>query len=146
MTFDISALLDLWTEPSPDPTEAAAAFRRLYADPTRVNGALLSADDLVQRAYGLQHALADVQREVLELSDAGGTVAVAFRLEGRHVGPLATSAGVLAATGRRLSLRVIDVLTVTDGRITDITMVADELGALAAVGAAVLVDPDVGAR
>ena len=31
---------------------------------------------------------------------------------------------------------MIDILTLTDGRISEITMVADELGALVAIGAA----------
>jgi hypothetical protein len=38
-------------------------------------------------------------------------------------------------------LRVVDVLTLTGGRIAEIFMVADELGALAAVDAVRLVPP-----
>src|SRR4051812_14996800 len=128
MSFDIAALLDLWTQPHPDPVAGPDAFRQLYADPVRVNEADLTCDQLVQRATALQAALADVERTVLEVCDAGDRVAVAFRLTGRHVGPLGTSAGVLAATGSVITLRVIDVLTLTDGRISAITMVADELG------------------
>jgi ketosteroid isomerase-like protein len=141
MSFDTEGLLDLWTRRHPSPTEAADAFRQLYTDPVRVNGAMLTADDLVQRAVSLQDALDDVHREVLEVCDAGSQVAIAFRLSGRHVGPLGTSAGVLAPTGQHLSLRVIDILTLTDGRISAITMVADELGALAPVHAVALVQP-----
>jgi ketosteroid isomerase-like protein len=81
-----------------------------------------------------------MEREVLDIADCGDKVAVAFRLSGRQVGPMATSAGELAPTGQRLSLRVIDVLTLTDGRISSLWMTADELGALSAVGAARLVD------
>lgn len=141
MSVDIPALLELWTRPLPTGSDAAEAFRGLYANPVRVNGTLLSAEDLVRSARTLQQAFADVSRDILDVCDAGSKVAVAFRLEGRHVGPLTTSAGVLAPTGERLSLRVIDVLTVVDGRIAAVTMVADELGALAAVHAAVLVAP-----
>ena len=136
MSFDVSALLDLWTRPHPDPAAGVDAFRQLYTDPVRVNGADLTCAELLQRAYALQGALADVERTVLEVCDAGDQVAVAFRLSGRHVGPLGTSAGMLAAIGSMISLRVIDVLTLTDGRISAITMVADELGALAPIGAA----------
>lgn len=138
MSFDVAALLDLWTRPHPDPAAGAEAFRQLYTDPVRINDAELTCDQLVQRANALQGALADVERTVLEVCDAGDQVAVAFRLTGRHVGPLGTAAGVLAATGQVISLRVIDVLTLTDGRISAITMVADELGALAPIGAASL--------
>lgn len=139
MSFGIHALLDLWTLPPADDPEAVEAFRRLYADPVPVNGTALSAADLVERARSLRQAFDHVHREVLEVCDAGAKVAVAFRLEGRHVGPLATSAGILQPTGKWLSLRVIDVLSISDGKISAVTMVADELGALAAVDAAALV-------
>ena len=39
MTYDIQALLDLWTEPHHDLVDAEQAFRRLYTDPVVVNGA-----------------------------------------------------------------------------------------------------------
>ena len=48
---------------------------------------------------------------------------------------------MLAPTGQEIALRVIDILTLTDGRISEITMVADELAGLVAVGAARLVEP-----
>jgi len=141
MTFDIDGLLDLWTRRHASTAEAVDAFRRFYTDPVVVNGASLTAEDLVERAVALQGAFEDVHREVLEVCDAGAQVAVAFRLAGRHVGPFGTSAGVLEATGRHLALRVIDILTLTEGRISAITMVADELGALAPLDAAVLLQP-----
>ena len=136
MAFDIEALLDLWTELPADRAVAAEAFRALYTDPVVVNGTALTADDLVVRAHALQQTFDRVRREVLDVCDAGDKVAVAFRLSGRQVGPLNTAAGVLAPTGQEIVLRVIDILTLTDGRISEITMVADELGALVAIGAA----------
>jgi ketosteroid isomerase-like protein len=54
---------------------------------------------------------------------------------GRQVGTLSTAGGPLPPTGQVLRLRVIDILTLTDGRISEIVMVADEMGALAALGA-----------
>jgi hypothetical protein len=93
----------------------------------------------------------------LELADAeaGTTVWFALRTDAstfwivdafpgageRQVGKLATSAGPLPPTGRVVDLRVIDVLTITEGRISAIWMVADELAALAA-GGAVRLSPD----
>ena len=139
MAFDIEALLDLWTELRTDPAAAADAFRVLYTDPVVVNGTALTAEDLVSRARVLRQTFDPLRREVIDVVDAGDKVAVAFRLSGRHVGPLNTAAGVLAPTGREIALRVIDILTLTDGRISEITMVADELAALVAVGAARLV-------
>jgi len=136
MAFDVDRLLRLWTDPLPDDDVAAAdAFRELYTDPVRVNGTDLTAGDLVGRARALQRVFEAPEREVVDVVEGDGKVALAFRLGGRQVGTLTTAAGPLAPTGRRLQLRVIDVLTLTGGRISAITMVADELGALAAVGA-----------
>jgi predicted ester cyclase len=139
MAFDVDRLLRLWTEPLPAGAAAEEAFRAVYTDPVTVNGAALTAADLVARARALQAAFADAQREVVSVVEDGDRVAVAFRMGGRQVGPLGTSAGPLPPTGRHVELRVIDVLTLTGGRISEIWMVADELGALAAVGAVALV-------
>jgi ketosteroid isomerase-like protein len=136
MAFDVERLLRLWTDPLPaDDASAARAIGELYADPVTVNGASLTAADLVGRARVLQSALERPEREVLAVADAGNSVAVAFRLAGRQVGPLDTPAGLLPATGQWVDVRIIDVLTLTDGRITEIRMVADWLPALVAAGA-----------
>ena len=136
MAFDVERLLRLWTDPLPaDDASAARAIGELYADPVTVNGASLTAADLVGRARVLQSALEQPEREVLAVADAGNSVAVAFRLAGRQVGPLDTPAGRLPASGLWVDVRIIDVLTLTDGRITEIRMVADWLPALVAAGA-----------
>ena len=125
MPFDVQRLLRLWTDPLPENEEAAAAaFRRLYTDPVTVNGIPVTAADLVARARAMQAALEQPERNVLGVVDAGASVAVAFRLAGRQVGPLQTPAGPVAPTGQRVDVRIIDIL-----------MVADWLGALAPVGA-----------
>src|SRR4051794_4047672 len=140
MAFDVDRLLQLWTDPLPDDDDAALdAFRALYTDPVSVNGTNLTAADLVARARALQGVFEAPERQVLDLVEGDGKVALAFRMGGRQVGTLNTAAGPLPPTGQRLELRVIDVLTLTDGRISAIRMVADELGALASVGAVRLV-------
>jgi hypothetical protein len=142
MPFDVERLLRLWTDPLPEDEEAAAAaFRELYRDPVTVNGGPVTAAELVARAGVMQEALERPEREVLSVVDAGASVAVVFRLAGRQVGPLQTPAGPVAPTGRWVDVQIIDVLTLIDGRISDIRMVADWLGALAAVGA-VHLSPD----
>jgi hypothetical protein len=136
MPFDVERMLRLWTDPLPeDETAAAAAFRQLYSDPVTVNGAPVTASDLVTRARVMQRALEQPEREVLAVADAGSSVALAFRLAGRQVGPLDTPAGRLPPTGQQIELRIIDVLTFSEGRITAIWMVADWLSALSVVGA-----------
>jgi predicted ester cyclase len=143
--LDVEALLRLWTDPLPEDDEAAAeAFRRMYADPVTVNGTPLSAADMVARARVMQAALAEPEREVLAVVESSDTVAVAFRLAGRHVGPLDTPAGRLPASGARVDLRVIDVLSFAEGRISAIWMVGDWLGALAPAGMVQVHTPPVG--
>ena len=139
MTFDVDALLDLWSGPIVAGADAEADFRRVYTDPVVVNGTALPVSALVERAVVLQDTFETLEREVLDVAAVGSKVAVAFRLSGRQVGPMATSAGLVPPTGQHLSMRVIDILTLTDGRISSLWMAADELGALSAVGAVRLV-------
>ena len=145
MLLDVEALLRLWTDPLPQDDEAAAdAFRRMYTDPVTVNGTPLGAADMVARARVMQAALAEPERDVLAVVESSDAVAVAFRLAGRHVGALDTPAGRLPASGARIELRVIDILSLTEGRISAIWMVGDWLGALAPAGLVQLNTPPVG--
>ncbi len=126
MTFSVDALLDLWSRPSDDPAIAREEFRAFYCDQVVVNGNHLDVDDLVERARKLREALSDIERTVLDICESGSKVAVAFQLDGRHTGPLLTATGELPPSGRRVSLRVIDILTLVEGKIACITMVASE--------------------
>ena len=141
MAYDVEALLRVWTTPPADEAEAVAAFRALYTDPVTVNGLTVTAHDLVARARALQATLERPRREVIDVVEDGDKVAIAFRLTGRHVGPLSTPLGPVAPTGRPLTLRVIDILTMVDGRIGAIEMVSDELGALRGLDAVALTPP-----
>jgi len=136
MSFDLDALMGLWSAPLPDSDEdAAERVRELYTDPVTVNGTELSALDLVARARAVQGTFDKAEHEVLDVIDAGDKVAVAFRMRGRQVGPLSTTLGALPPTGERLAVRTIDLLTLTDGRVSNIWMVADELGTLVSLDA-----------
>jgi SnoaL-like polyketide cyclase len=61
---------------------------------------------------------------------------VAFVMRGRHVGPYASPLGTVGPTGRDIAVRTIDVLTVVDGLVTAIWVVADDLGLLLQLDAA----------
>lgn len=136
MSFDVDAMIRLWSEPLADSDEeASAAFRQLYTDPVVVNGAELRAADLVTRARAVQRTFDRRDTEILDVVQVEDKVAVAFRMSGLQVGPLATTLGPLPPSGGRLELRVIDILTLTDGKVSKIWMVADELGALVAANA-----------
>ena len=116
-----------------DDAAALATLRALYTDPVQINGTAMTARDLLARVRATQRAYSALRHELVDRVDAPGKLVIAFRLHGTHTGPLATPFGELAATGRAFTVRVIDILTVTDGRISAVTMAADELGQLAAL-------------
>lgn len=138
MSLDVKSLLDLWARPITDAESGRDAFARWYADPVTINGAPVALSDLVRRAEDMQAAFETLDRQIESLIESGDRAVLSFSMTGRQVGPLSTSAGILAPTQLPITLRVIDLLTIRDGLITDVTMVADELGGLAAVGAVAL--------
>ncbi|GAA1847665.1 hypothetical protein GCM10009836_29120 [Pseudonocardia ailaonensis] len=136
MTTTVENLLALWDVPPDTRADPEADFAAVYTDPVRVNGTALRLADMVDRARELHAAFTGHEREVLEVVAAPGKLAVAFRLTADHTGPWTSAVGVLAPTGRRITATVIDVLTLdAAGRVSDIVMVADELGRLRQAGA-----------
>jgi predicted ester cyclase len=133
MGFDVNGLLELWSAPLSE--DAEKAFRMFYTDPVTINGTPMTVAALVTRARAMNAVFADADREILDLVENGDKIAVAFRMTGRQVGALPTTLGDLPATGGSLNIRVIDILTLTDGLISNVWMVADELGALVSVDA-----------
>jgi ketosteroid isomerase-like protein len=131
----VDRVMALWTGPIPDGPDGEAAFGECYAEPLTVNGADFRLADLVARARVLHAAHSDIRTELLQVLAAPEHVVVAFVMHVRHTGPLPTPLGTLPATGRAAAARTIDILTVRDGKITDITVVADELGMLTQLGA-----------
>ena len=135
----LESLLRLWNQPLPDDdADAEAAVRAVYTDPVTINGAPIDTGQLVRLARGAQASYAEVEREILDVAAGGDKVAFAFILRGRQVGPLQTVLGAVGPTGRRIQMRIIDILTLVDGRISTVWMTADELGALASIDAITL--------
>jgi hypothetical protein len=131
MTSLIDRLLRLWAAPPPEDDHAAiSAFRELYTDPVSINGTDLSVADLVARARALHGAFDGLHAEVLDRVETPDRAVVAFHLHGRHVGPLSTTLGTVAPTGREVVIRTIDVLTVTGGLVSRAWVNSDELGLL----------------
>ena len=130
----VTRLFRLWDH-VPEGEAAVTAFRELYADPVRINGIDVTVEQLTQRAQRTAGALAGRTTQVLSQVSSGDRTAVAFRMSGRHVGPLDTPLGQVPATGQVLTIDVIDLLVVTDDRISEIFMTADYLGALGRAGA-----------
>jgi ketosteroid isomerase-like protein len=131
----VTRLFAVWDDVPADDEAAEAAFRELYTDPVRVNGADVTIAQLVRRARMTSAALVGRTTELLAQASTGDRTAIAFRMHGRHVGPMDTPLGPVAGTGQSVSMQVIDLLTVQDGHISEIWMVADLLGMLACTGA-----------
>jgi predicted ester cyclase len=132
----LERLLPLWTQPVDAWDDAEAAFGKVYADPVVVNGTEMALAGLVDRARSLQRAFDRLGMEILDTVETPGRVVIAFVMRGRHVGPYASPLGTVAPTHRDIEVRTIDVLTVADGIITAIWVVADDLGLLRQLGAA----------
>src|SRR4051794_37389422 len=133
----LDRLLDLWTDPAHDDAVMLARFGSLYTDPVLVNGAPMALVQMVDRARMISNGLGDVSREVIDLlEDPAGRLAFAFRLRGRHVGPLPTPLGPVPATGRDLDVLGIDLVTVDEtGHISAITVLSGLMDVLAGIGA-----------
>jgi predicted ester cyclase len=130
----VASLLALWQQPPEGPDEARAAFAGLYTDPVELNGVATPLSDLIDRARWLEAALEDIRFEIVEQVAVGEVVVVSFIVRAMHTGPFLTPIGVVPATGRHLVIRATDVLTLRDGRIVRVTVVSDDLGALANLG------------
>jgi predicted ester cyclase len=129
--IDLDALLELWEVPPSRRGDAYADFAALYADPVVINDQPTSLEALVTRAEAVHAAFTDQTAEVLEVVTAGDRVAFAFRREVTHTGTWTTPLGDLPASGARLSLVSMDILTIADGRVTTIRVLADDLAVLA---------------
>jgi len=134
MTAILDRLLPLWTQPVDARDDPEAAFCAVYTDPVVVNGTAMSLTELVARARSLQQAFDGLGMDILDTVETPGRVVVAFVMRGRHVGPFASPLGPVAPAGRDIAVRTIDVLTVTDGLISAIWVVADDLGLLRQLG------------
>jgi len=144
-------LVRLWTHFG-DREDPVQDFAEFYADPVSVNGVELSIKQLVARARALNTGLSDLQSEVLQVVegagavDGSGAVALAFVMRGTHTGPYSTPLGILPPTGRSVAIRTIDVLTLTEGRVSAIWVNADDLGLLLQLEAVVQGSPEAAAR
>ncbi len=127
---DLAALLALWESSPTERQDPVGDFAELYADPVLVNGTPVPVADLVARATALNRAFSDPETEVLDVVVEGSKVAFAFRRTATHVDTWRTPLGDVPATGQRLTLMGMDILTVEDGRVTTIWVLADDLAVL----------------
>jgi predicted ester cyclase len=129
----VDRLFQAWTN-AKDPTPMEDRFAGLYTDPVQVNGSKMSLGDLAARARSVHAAFSDLHVDVLQVVEDAGSLAVAFIMRGRHTGPYQTPFGTIQPTGSEVQIRTIDVLTITDGKISAIWVNADDLGTLRQLG------------
>ncbi|WP_250005142.1 ester cyclase [Actinoplanes sp. M2I2] len=91
---------------------------------------------MVERAAATHRALERTGVEVLEVVARDDKVVVAFAMTARHIGTWASALGEVPPTGRTVTVRTIDVLTMTGGLVSGIWVVSDEASLLAQLGAA----------
>jgi predicted ester cyclase len=82
----------------------------------------------------LHEAFSGLRAEVLQVVDGKDGVAVAFVMRGWHTEPYRTPFGTIQPTGPKVQIRTIDVLTISDGKISGIWVAADDLGMLGQLG------------
>jgi predicted ester cyclase len=129
----LERLFDAWTDVN-ELSEMEDRFAAVYTDPVRVNGTDVSPSDLAVRARSLHRAFSDLRAEVLQVVADSDGIAVAFVMHGLHTGAYETPVGIIQPTGSRVQIRSIDVLTISDEKISAIWVVADDLGTLRQLG------------
>ena len=106
----------------------------MYADPVVVNGMPMTVAQLADRARSLQESFDRLSMQILDQVETSERLVIAFIMRGRHVGPYPSLLGTIPPTGREIAVRTIDVLTIQDGLVSAITVVADDLGLLTQIG------------
>ena len=108
----------------------------MYTDPLDVNGVSTPLVVLVDRARMMQGAFEGLRHIIDDRFEVPGRRAFAFRISGRHVGPLATPLGEVAATGRSIEISGMDIFLVDEDsdRVTGVWALADYLGLLMQAG------------
>jgi predicted ester cyclase len=129
----LERLFDAWTDVD-DLSELEERFADLYTDPVRINGTDTSLAALVARARSLHGAFSGLRAELLQVVDDSDSIAVAFLMHGWHTGPYETPFGIVQPTGSKVQIRTIDVLTISDDKISAIWVTADDLGTLRQLG------------
>jgi predicted ester cyclase len=129
----LERLFEAWTVVD-DLSQVEDRFAALYADPVRVNGMDMSLTELAARARSLHRAFSGLRAEPLQVVDDSDSVAVAFLMHGWHTGPYETPFGIIQATGSKVQIRTIDVLTISNDKISAIWVTADDLGTLRQLG------------
>lgn len=100
----------------------------------RVNGSNLTLVDLVARARSLHAAFSELGADVVQVVEDANSLAVAFINAGPTYRTVRNPFGTIQPNRAEVQIRTIDVLTITDGKISNIWVNADDPGTLRHLG------------
>jgi steroid delta-isomerase-like uncharacterized protein len=115
----------------------AEAIGALYADDavfTDPSGEFRGREAIVQYWQGFFQAFPDMVGRDEFKAESGDTAINEWSASGTHQGPLETPEGTIPATGKQITIRGCDVVTVRDGRITSHRAYFDQLSFMAQLG------------
>jgi len=115
----------------------ARAIGDLYADDALMSepaGEFKGREAIVQYWDGLFTAMPDLNgRDEFE-AEAGDTAINEWSMSGTNSGPMDTPEGTIPATGKRVTVRGCDAITVRDGRIQSHRVYYDQLAFMTQLG------------
>lgn len=107
-----------WDMRNPDRGAAVIADDCRFEDVAR--GELLPGPEAYKRDYHRwRAAFADGEVKVINVIVQGDWAVVEFINRGTHTGPLQSSLGTFAATGRKMEVRYCSVMRVADGKVVE---------------------------
>jgi steroid delta-isomerase-like uncharacterized protein len=134
---DAAAVAERWFQAA-DKQDTAALPGLVAADcvMTAPGGVTLQgAEQIAQWMTVFYNAFPDISHPIDRIVPAGDTVTVELRAVGTHTGPLVSATGEVPATGREISLRVANVLSVDDeDRVTAVHVYFDQMEMLGQLG------------
>ncbi|MET7468447.1 nuclear transport factor 2 family protein [Micromonospora sp. NPDC005222] len=96
-------------------------FRALFTEDGTFNdmpnSLTFRGDEIPQAVTGYAEVFPDVHRELLDVHALGDVVAVALRIQGKHLGGFPTPVGEIPPTGNRIDVPTADLWYLRDGRI-----------------------------
>jgi steroid delta-isomerase-like uncharacterized protein len=95
------------------------------------DGRPITLADIHQEVVELREAFPDQRFEVERELVSDGAVVLCLRWHGTHRGPFASPLGVIAPTGKRFSVRGIEVFDIRDDRVVRTWMAWDLAGLVA---------------
>jgi steroid delta-isomerase-like uncharacterized protein len=103
-----------------------AAIDDVYSpDCVDEDGRRLTADAIREEILGLREAFPDQRFDVERELVSDGEVVLCLRWHGTHLGTFDSPLGAIAATGRRFSVRGIEIFDVRDDRVVRTWMAWD---------------------